>query len=236
MSYSTPSALAVAALFSAAMPLAAQVVPPLAPNQRLIDPGDVAGSMSKLSTPQTDTFPLRFGVTLLAGFPASDLRTVDPHTGLGAGLFAESLPANGLVLQTRIDYLSFAQHDNPDVSSIPDLALPDSLTVSATLFDLGVEVRQDLPWRPVHRFFVLAGLLATRYEFQTSAASQVVDQNGLSQQAIVRGNQHTQITGGLALGAGLHLGPDWTVDVRYTTTRSNGANLTTWQTGLGVRF
>jgi hypothetical protein len=180
--------------------------------------------------------PLRFGAELVASFPRQTLQTAKLRTGLGIGLFAESEPAAGTTLQTWVQFVRYPQSDNPPPGSLGDYLDPDSLTVAANTFTLGVDARLRVPRPGMQRVFVMAGLLATRFEFQSSRAQMAPDASGQVAVQTVRRTDSTPFKLGLSVGAGVNLHRDVTLTLRYSHVGLPGLNLDAVETWLAYRF
>jgi hypothetical protein len=179
---------------------------------------------------------LRYGASLVAAFPRQALQTAKLRTGLGIGLFAESDPAPGTTLQTWIQFVRFPQADNPPQGVLNDYLDPDSLTVAANTFSLGVDARLHLPRPGLERVFVMAGLLVSRFEFQSSRVEMVTDASGQVVAQTVRRTDSTPFKLGLSVGAGVDLHKNVTLTLRYSHVPLPGLTLATLETGLSYRF
>ena len=180
--------------------------------------------------------PGRCGFTLLAGLPRQDFRDLTGRTGLGVGVFAESELGSGTILQTRVDYLQYPQTNQPQAGAIAAYTVPGPRTLAANSVALGVDLRHPLPLPGLERGFALAGVLAIRYEFDTSGLNTLTDQNGLPIGGIRRYKDKTPFRLGLAVGLGFELYRGMTLTERYTAVNINGATLATFETGLSFRF
>ena len=180
--------------------------------------------------------PIHYGVRLLAAYPGQDFRQINSRTGLGAGLFAETQWTPATLVQTRLDYLRYPQTNSPGDPGISSY-LPDRpLTLSADSVACGFDVRHDLSQRSRNRVFLLGGVMAIRYEFQSSALGTLKDQNGIESAGIVRFKSKTSLKLGLAAGFGCAFDSHWTLAERFTTIDIDGVTLATAETALSYRF
>jgi hypothetical protein len=186
--------------------------------------------------PDPDSLPLRYGVQLVGALPRQTLKNAGLGTGLGIGLFAENEPYPGTTLRTWVDFIRYPQTNHPPQDLLADYTDPDPLTLSANSFTLGVDARLHLTKPGLQRVFVLAGLLASRYEFQSSSANVVADASGQPATQIVRRSESTPFKLGLSVGAGIDLRDDWSFTLRYTHVGLPGSNLDTVETGVAYRF
>lgn len=175
--------------------------------------------------------PFRFGVRLLVSWPRQDFKDIDGRTGLGAGVFAENDLGNGTVLLSRLDYLRYPQAGTPGAAGIADYTVPDPLTLSTDSVSVGVDLRQRLPWPGLEGCFLLAGVTAARFEFETSTAEEVDGET-----VIVRTKDKTPFRVGFAAGLGWSFGRNADVTLRYTAVNTGGATFATLETGFGWRF
>jgi hypothetical protein len=184
-------------------------------------------------------FPLvttRYGIQLLASTPRQALQNAGIKPGFGIGLFAESETAPGIVVQTRLDFIRYPQGNHPDPSVLPDYVRADALTLAGNSLALGVDVRLRLPYPRLEKLFVLAGVSAIRYEFQSSSITVVPGPGGRPVDQNVRSAETTPIKLGLAVGAGVDLGKDWAFTLRYTHLALEGGNFATLEPSLSYRF
>lgn len=202
----------------------------------------LAGALAGLACAWVPAFPAeenpvacRYGFTLQAALPRQDLRDINGRTGYGFGVFAENA-GPGFILQTRLDYLRYAQTNQPLAKAVAEYTVPAARTLSANALSLAVEARHALPVPGLERFHALLGVLAIRYEFDTSGLDPLTDQNGLPVGGIRRYKDKTPVKLGLALGLGFDLSRGMTLTERYTAVDINGATLAAWETGLGFRF
>lgn len=180
------------------------------------------------------THTYRYGIRLSAATPRQDFRDISARTGLGAGLFAESESSPSTVVQTRFDYLSFPQNNRPNGSGIPAWTAPSPITLAANSTALGIEVRHS--YANFQRFSLMGGLMGIRYEFDTSAASTLIDQNGLPVSGITRVKRKTPVKLGLSVGAGFELYRGLALSERFTTASIEGTTFGTLETSLSYRF
>jgi hypothetical protein len=175
--------------------------------------------------------PYRWGVELLAAMPRQDFKGIDSRTGLGLGVFAENQLGSGVTLQTRFEFIRFPQTNSPQAAGIASWTAPDPLTLSADSAALGVDLRKGLALPGLPGAFVLAGLHIARYEFETSAASDVATGSGL-----YRYKDKTPFQLGFELGIGTSFSPDWALALRYTTVTIQSNSFATVETSLSYRF
>jgi opacity protein-like surface antigen len=178
----------------------------------------------------------RYGVRLLAASPRQDLRGITGRTGVGAGVFAETELGAGTVLETRVDYLSYPQTNQPKAAPMAAYTVPNPLTLVANATAVGVDLRHVLPFAGAGRFYAIGGVMGIRYEFMTSGAGNRVDANGVTVPGITRRKDKTSFKLGLAVGLGFDLTPSLALSGRYTTVNIDGITLATLETGLSYRF
>jgi hypothetical protein len=178
--------------------------------------------------------PYRYGIRVLSATPAQDFRDVDSRAGFGGGLFMEAPVGSGWIAQTRFDYILYPQVNQPYLTPVSRYTLPNALTLSADSAGLGVDLRH--PVAGLKGLYVLVGMTGIRYEFQTSAASSQIDQNGIPIPGIVRYKERTSVKLGLALGAGLELYPGLALSERFTTVNILGTTFGALETSLSYRF
>jgi len=176
----------------------------------------------------------RYGLRLSAATPRQDFRDISASTGLGGGLFAESEVSPFTTLQTRFDYIAFPQNNRPNGAGIPAWTAPNPITLSANSTALGIEVRHaysGIPW-----FSLTAGLMGIRYEFDTSAASTLIDQNGLPVTGITRVKRKTPVKLGLSVGVAFEPFRGLVLAERFTTASIEGTTFATLEASLSYRF
>jgi hypothetical protein len=194
-------------------------------------------SLSAANDPSNSyNLPLRFGVQVIGAFPRQTLKSAGLRTGLGIGLFAENEPYPGTNLQTWASFIRYPQANQPPRDLLADYTAPDPLTLSANSFTLGVDAHLHLPRPGLRQVFVLAGVLASRYEFQSSSVTVVADPDGQPTSQPVRRTESTPFKLGLSVGAGIDLRKDWSFILRYTHVGLPGSNLDTVETCLEYRF
>ena len=185
---------------------------------------------AELEGPQT----YHYGIRLSAATPRQDLRDLTARTGFGAGLFAEAEYSPSTTVQTRFDYLSYPQNNRPNASGIPAWTAPNPITLAASSTALGLEFRHA--FAGFQRFSLTGGLMAIRYEFDTSSASTLIDQNGLPVAGITRVKRNTPLKLGLAAGVGFELLRGLALAERFTTASIEGTTFATLETSLSYRF
>jgi len=178
----------------------------------------------------------RYGIRLLAAMPRQDFRVITGRTGIGVGLFAESELSPAAVLQTRIDYLSYPQTNQPGGSGITAWTARNPITLAVNSAALGIEIRHGLGSAGLERVSLLGGVMGIRYEFDSSAASTLIDQNGLPVPGITRVKEKTSIKVGLALGVAFELRRGLALAERFTSVNIDGTTLGTLETSLSYRF
>ena len=177
-----------------------------------------------------------YGARVMAAVPNQDFQQITGRTGLGVGLFAETEWSPRTVIQTRADYVRFPQTNAPGDPGITKYILADPLTLSANSLAVGFDVRHYLPQAALERCFLLGGVTAVRYEFQTSATGILMDQNGIGVNGIVRFKGKTSLKLGLAAGVGYDFDDHWVLGGRFTTIDIDGVTLATLETSLSYRF
>jgi hypothetical protein len=180
--------------------------------------------------------PVHYGVRILSALPSQDFKQITGRAGLGAGVFAEADGPPGTVLQTRLDYISYPQTNQPGNPGSSSYIPPNSLTLSANSLACGFDVRYYLPYPALGRVFLLGGVSAIRYEFQTSSAGVLMDQNGIPFNGIVRSKGKTSLKLGVAVGLGCDFGNHWALAERFTSIDIDGTTLATLETSLSYRF
>jgi hypothetical protein len=173
----------------------------------------------------------RYGVQLLGAAPAQDFKNLDNRVGVGAGLFAENNLGSGVVIQSRLDYVSYSQYNQPAAGGIARYTIANPLTLSSDTLSVGVDLHKHLGLGEQDGWFVLAGASAIRFEFQTSGA---VTQGANT--VVARYKDKTPLTLGLDAGFGYAFNPAWSLALRYTTASLDGTTLATVETGLSYRF
>ena len=178
---------------------------------------------------------VRYGIQLLAAAPGRDFRGMTGQTGTGLGLFLEKHVSGSVVIQTRLDYLSYPVSQGPGIASGFSFLPANNQSLSANSAALSVDVRQYLPWAPLKSVYGLAGVTAIRYEFRTTYAGGL-DQNGipLTGLATFKGSTAGQL--GWALGLGYDFDGSWALAARYSSVNINGSTLATTEAGLSYRF
>lgn len=185
---------------------------------------------AELEGPQT----YHYGIRLSAATPRHDFRDLTTRTGFGGGLFAEAEYSPSTVVQTRLDYLSYPQYNRPNASGIPAWTAPNPITLAANSTALGLEIRHA--FAGFQRFSLSGGLMAIRYELDTSGAGTLIDQNGLPVTGITRVQRNTPLKLGLAVGVGFELLRGLTLAERFTTADIEGTSFATLETSLSYRF
>jgi hypothetical protein len=208
---------------------------------RFLGPALVASALAAqaAAVDPAGSFPLittRYGIQVLAATPRQALQTAGLRTGFGLGLFAESETAPGIFVQTRLDFIRYPQANRPDPTVLPDYVRPDALTLAGNSLALGIDVRLRLHHPRLERLFLLAGVSATRFEFQSSSVVVVPGPGGRPVDQNVRSAETTPIKLGLAVGAGVDLGKDWVFTLRYTHLALEGGNFATLEPSLSYRF
>ena len=183
-----------------------------------------------------DATPYHYGIRFLAATPRQDFRVLDSRTGYGGGLFVEAPTGSGWIAQTRFDYLTFRQVNQPNAKAIAAYTVPSPLTLAVDSAELGVDLRHALPVAGLERCYGLVGASAIRYEFETSGPNTTVNQNGIPFTGIVRYKDKTPIGLGLALGVGVEIWRGLALTERYTTADIDGTTFATWETSLSYRF
>jgi hypothetical protein len=178
----------------------------------------------------------RYGVRLIAATPRQDFRDMTGRTGFGAGLFAETALSPTTALQTRFDFISYPQTNQPGGAQITSLTVPKPITLAVDSTALGVDIRHNLPYPKLERVYLLGGLMGIRYEFNSSAIGTVNGQNGVPVPGIIRTKQKTSFKLGLAVGLGVELHQGLALSGRFTTIDINGTTFATLETSLSYRF
>ncbi len=178
----------------------------------------------------------RYGIRLLAASPRQDFRNFTSRTGLGGGLFAQATVSAATTLETRFDYISYPQTNQFNGPGFPGYTVSSPITFSADSASLGVDVRHTLPIAGLKRVYLLGGLMGIRYEFETSAVGNQLDQNGIPIPGIQRVKQKTPVKLGLAVGLGVELYRGLAIAERYTTVNIQGTAFGTLETSLSYRF
>jgi opacity protein-like surface antigen len=181
-----------------------------------------------------DNTTYRYGVRFTTASPRQDFRDFTGRTGLGAGVFIETDAGSGWIAQTRFDYITFPQTNNPDYAAGP--AATPAITLSVDSASLGVDLRHPLSFAGLDRFYVLGGVMGIRYEFDASIPNTQVDQNGIPIAGILRYKDKTSFKLGLAVGVGFEIYRGLALTERYTTFDVNGTTLATLETSLSYRF
>jgi hypothetical protein len=178
--------------------------------------------------------PVRYGIRILAASPRQDFRNLGSRSGFGGGLFAETDVGSGWIAQTRFDYLSYPQNNQPGAGAIATYTTANPITLSADSASLGVDLRHPVPGLP--RLCGLAGVTAIRYEFQSSSVTTQVNQNGIPIPGIIRYKDKTPVKLGLAVGISFELWQGLVLAERYTSADINGTTFGTLETSLSYRF
>ena len=190
------------------------------------------------ATPPEADFPTpRYGVQLYGARPQIDLRLMTTRTGQGLGLFMEERLTPTAVLQTRIDYVNYAEQDFEAPVMGPMLPAPVT-SLSANAASIGADLRRYLPYPGLRTVYVLAGMSAVRYEFRTlSTPAPTLDENGLPlPSAPVEAKAKTSVKWGLAVGLGWELHPGYALTARYTYAAVSSINLAALELGLRASF
>lgn len=178
--------------------------------------------------------PYRYGIRLELAAPGQDFRDISSRTGFGGGLFVEAPVGSGWIAQTRFDYISFPQTNQPHAASISQYTTVNPLTLSMDSAALGVDLRHPVPG--LKGFYGLVGATGIRYEFQSSSARTQIDQNGIPIPGIIRYKDRTSVKLGLALGLGFELYRGLALSERYTTVNIFGTTFAALETSLSYRF
>jgi hypothetical protein len=189
--------------------------------------------------PEPDPVPdpvTHYGVRLTAALPRQDFQQLTGRTGLGLGLFAETQCAPGTLVQSRLDYISYPQTNAPGRSGASGYIPAAPLTLSVDSLSCGFDVRHDLPYRALKSAYLMAGVMAVRYEFQSSAAGILEAPDGTPSIGIIRYKSKNSLKLGWALGLGYELDDHWSLSERYTTVDIDGITLAAWETSLNYRF
>ena len=179
-----------------------------------------------------DSSVYRYGIRGTLALPRQDFWDISGRTGYGAGVFAETDLGSDWTAQTRFDYISYPQTNDPNYA----VANTPALTLSVDSASVGVDLRHPLAFAGLDRFYLLAGAMGVRYEFEASIPSTQVDQNGLPILGFKRYKDKTSFKLGLAVGLGCELCRGLALTERYTTFDVNGLTLATLETSLSYRF
>ena len=181
--------------------------------------------------------PLRFGAEILYSTPRKDFQSATTKAGVGLGLFAENDLGSGNAFQTRFDYIRYPQINSPG-SGLSDFTGPNPLTLSMSSASVAVDLRHHLPTSGLEPFFLQAGVLFIRYEFQTSAApdSAPSPQGVNPAPTVPRAKDMTPFKLGFDLGLGYTIAPDWAITVRYTSMTSASTTFATLDALFSYRF
>jgi hypothetical protein len=195
----------------------------------------LACSLARGADPD-DPEPWRYGVQVLAASPRQDFRSYSGRTGFGVGALAEATPTPGTVVQTRIDYIRYPQTNQPSSAGLPSLFPANPLTFSADSVAVSGDVHYHLPAKYLRSFYLLGGLTAIRYEFETSYATTQVDVNGIPTPGINRVKTKTSVKMGVALGFGYDFTSHLSLSERFTTLDIDGNTFGALETALSYRF
>jgi len=185
----------------------------------------------------TVTKPVTWGFQAYLTKPTLDLGTLMPRAGLGGGLFMEQHLTKTAIIQSRLDYVDYRRREDMATPNSFNLLPANVASLAANAASLGVDLRQYLPYPGLESCYVLGGLEAIRYEFQSVSPVVALDQDGLPLSAApLETKTKTSMKCGGAVGLGYELGHGCALTLRYTYVPIDGSALAALAYGLRVSF
>jgi len=184
--------------------------------------------MHLVDEPETQDW--RVGVKLLGASPRQDFKDMDNRFGFGGAVFVENAINDGWQVQSYLSFISFPQVANTTFRGASVLSL------SANSAALGVDVHYHLPVRGLEKFYVLGGLMGTRYEFSAILSSNQLNADLQAVGGTVTTKYRTPFQLGTAVGMGFDLDRTFSLGVRYTYISIDDITYATLETGLSLKF